>query len=393
MAIKEVTLRRYNGTGTDTLMPTTTMAQVQVSTSDTTSITDFLINNYINLTEKGAADGVATLDTNQKIPYSQLPSSILGGLKFVSSLSVNTDLDTLGAAFTTDTDAIGSYYIATADIEITSTAFSTVLEPGDEGDFTPPISIEAGDWVIITDWAVDNYTFAIINNTYALATDTEKGLVTLSSATDTTGTTSKVITENVLGGLIGTAANTIAAGDHLHDDRYYTETEIGTFFDGSTSISGYNKTNWDTAYSEKINSTSFNTADGVLTLTRQDNTTLTVDLDGRYVETITAAQTDSTTGIVIGNTGTAFTVAHSNTSSVGDVDNADGNVIQDMTFDTYGHVQTTTSVNLDGRYYTETEINNWLGGTATLNGDSYTPIIYGTDPTSTITGAILIDED
>lgn len=32
------------------------------------------------------------------------------------------------------------------------------------------------------------------------------------------------------------------------DTRYYTETEIGTFLDGTTPISGYNKSNWDTAY-------------------------------------------------------------------------------------------------------------------------------------------------
>jgi hypothetical protein len=32
------------------------------------------------------------------------------------------------------------------------------------------------------------------------------------------------------------------------DGRYYTETEIGAFFGGSTSITGYNKSNWDTAY-------------------------------------------------------------------------------------------------------------------------------------------------
>ena len=68
-------------------------------------------------------------------------------------------------------------------------------------------------------------------------------------------------------------------------------------------------------------------------------------------------------------------------------------MIQNATFDTYGHILTQSSVNLDGRYYTETEINNWLGGTATLNGDSYTPIIYGAAPSSTIEGAILIDED
>ena len=35
---------------------------------------------------------------------------------------------------------------------------------------------------------------------------------------------------------------------HNHDDRYYTETEIGNFFDGTTSITGYNRSNWNTAY-------------------------------------------------------------------------------------------------------------------------------------------------
>jgi hypothetical protein len=35
---------------------------------------------------------------------------------------------------------------------------------------------------------------------------------------------------------------------HTHDTRYYTETEIGNFFSGSTAITGYSKTNWDTAY-------------------------------------------------------------------------------------------------------------------------------------------------
>ena len=35
---------------------------------------------------------------------------------------------------------------------------------------------------------------------------------------------------------------------HNHDDRYYTETEIRSILGGSTSITGYNKSNWDTAF-------------------------------------------------------------------------------------------------------------------------------------------------
>ena len=39
------------------------------------------------------------------------------------------------------------------------------------------------------------------------------------------------------------------------------------------------------------------------------------------------------------------------------MDNADGNVLQDITFDTFGHVQSVGSVDLDGRYYTEAELD------------------------------------
>lgn len=55
---------------------------------------------------------------------------------------------------------------------------------------------------------------------------------------------------------------------------------------------------------------------------------------------------------------TAISIEHANTSSVTDVDNSDGNVIQDLTFDTFGHVQTVGSIDLDGRYYTETELDS-----------------------------------
>jgi hypothetical protein len=41
---------------------------------------------------------------------------------------------------------------------------------------------------------------------------------------------------------------TVANDSHTHDSRYYTETEVGNFFSGSTAITGYNKSNWDTAY-------------------------------------------------------------------------------------------------------------------------------------------------
>jgi hypothetical protein len=73
--------------------------------------------------------------------------------------------------------------------------------------------------------------------------------------------------------------------------NYYNEGEIDDFFSGAEPISGYNKTNWDAAYNDKINSASFNTTNGVLTLTQQDGGTVTVDLDGRYLTSDSDSQT------------------------------------------------------------------------------------------------------
>ena len=55
---------------------------------------------------------------------------------------------------------------------------------------------------------------------------------------------------------------------------------------------------------------------------------------------------------------TSITIDHADTSSVTDVSLTNGNVITGITFDTYGHTQTTSSTDLDGRYYTETELDN-----------------------------------
>ena len=52
-------------------------------------------------------------------------------------------------------------------------------------------------------------------------------------------------------------------------------------------------------------------------------------------------------------------IAHADTSSVTDTNNADGNVLRNITFDTFGHVQTISSFDLDTRYYT---INQLDGG-------------------------------
>ena len=123
----DITLKRYNGTDYDTILPTTHLGQIYTDSTLNTTLSSYLASTYIPLSQRGTANGVATLNSNSKIPYSQLPDSILGGLKFVAALSSNTDLDSLGSSFSYDTDAIGSFWIATSDIVLSSTANSGLV--------------------------------------------------------------------------------------------------------------------------------------------------------------------------------------------------------------------------------------------------------------------------
>jgi len=76
-------------------------------------------------------------------------------------------------------------------------------------------------------------------------------------------------------------------------------------------------------------------------------TTATVDMG---VESLAAD-----TGITVSAATGAVTVGHADTSTQASVNNSNGTVIQDVTLDTFGHITALGSVNLDSRYYTETE--------------------------------------
>ena len=101
-------------------------------------------------------------------------------------------------------------------------------------------------------------------------------------------------------------------------------------------------------------------------------------LDGQHASDIIAAavsEAGASVGngrvTITGNTGltgtgsfnlndfsnTSITITHADTSSVANTSNTNGNVITGITFDTFGHAQAITSTDLDGRYYTETELN------------------------------------
>lgn len=110
----------------------------------------------IPLTQKGIANGVATLDSNTKIPLNQIPDSIIGQVEYQGTWNASTDTPTLPDASTVK----GHYYV-------TSTA-------GTYGSD----SFQIGDWVIS-----DGVKWDKVDNTDAVQSVAGRtGAVTLSTA-------------------------------------------------------------------------------------------------------------------------------------------------------------------------------------------------------------------
>jgi hypothetical protein len=90
---------------------------------------------------------------------------------------------------------------------------------------------------------------------------------------------------------------------HHHDARYYTETEMDDFFDGTTAKTGYNKTNWDTAYTttESLGSAAFTSANdyAAASHTHDDRYYTETESDARFIN----ASSDTMTGILKLNAG------------------------------------------------------------------------------------------
>ncbi len=205
-------------------------------------------STYDELYPKTTPEQVDGLLVSGKIAQTYLPSYIFGGLKYLGtqSLATSTSLATIFGGilgFATSADAvaqrIGSYYIVSAGGELTSntpTAGSSAgyqLEStGEEGDTSSGYIIEAGDWIVFRGEERSGsggtllivYRFDIVNNTYADAGTSTKGVVTLSNNTGgsasvaVTGTA--VVTNDVISSLGGTTSTKFALGNHNHNGTY-----------------------------------------------------------------------------------------------------------------------------------------------------------------------------
>jgi hypothetical protein len=185
-------IKRFNGVTFDELYPKTTASKIFAGTT-------------------------AVFDGNNKIKPAFLPDAVFDGLYFVSTIGANTTLldivDGAGGAYTlATTSAIkptlqGMYFVASANITLTANALAeegsstklwrTKFQPADgAASSTTTDTLETGDWIVITNVTGDgsgedpfDVTFAVVNNTYELATSTVVGISKIFSDTvqDTAG--------------------------------------------------------------------------------------------------------------------------------------------------------------------------------------------------------------
>lgn len=200
MATTSIILKRYNGTDWDTLNPATTQAQVSGLVT--------ALSNKLETSLKGTANGLAELDTNGKVPETQLPGSVFGGMRFVGAIGASATTSTLYTTLDTYISNNGGvfeglYFVSTGTYTITMSAGDAVLN-NEEGSGTPTSAdLEAGDWLLIrnADGTTANagLDFAVINNTYSNASTSVKGVVELATQAEVdAGTAGVVVTADTL---------------------------------------------------------------------------------------------------------------------------------------------------------------------------------------------------
>lgn len=141
-------------------------------------------------------------------------------------------------------------YSAGAGLDLTGTVFSHT-------DTSSQASVNNSNGTVIQDITLDTFGHITalgsvdLDGRYYTETEIDATVSGLNSAISAKQDAATALTTSTTfgGDVSGTYNAIVVANDsHTHDTRYYTETEIGSFFGGTTAITGYNKTNWDTAY-------------------------------------------------------------------------------------------------------------------------------------------------
>jgi len=212
-------IKRWNGTAFVEEFPKT-KAQLVFNNGNTTSV----------------------FDENDRIKPAFLPNTVFDSLFFYSAITANSNLrDLFSDAFgdfppggnAGDSRSVkGVYFVATAAVTVTANSsavlvgsiyIATQIVAGESGEAQPTsVAMEPGDWIIITNLTGAGTvgtpylaSFAVVNNTYELATTSIDGIVRLSSRTTYAALSgNNVVSEGTLKTVIDNAS--FAASGHTH---------------------------------------------------------------------------------------------------------------------------------------------------------------------------------
>ena len=403
-----------------------------------------------SVSEKGQANGYASLDSNGTVPTSQLPESVTGALIFEGLWDASTNTPTLpdptlhkgdyykvsvegvylGETFHVGdwavSDGIAWQHIHTQETvsDVFGRTGSITAQEGDYSAFYPLLSdlaatdanvlanttklagIEAG--ADVTDATNVAAAGALMSGTAALndlADVSVSGVIdgqllayNATSGNWEAGSAAAAPVDSVNGQIGVVVLDADDIDDSATTNKFTTAADISKLAgieagadvtDTTNVVAALTAgTNITIAANGTISSTDTNTtytAGGGLTLAgtefshsdtssaatlaasgRRYVTGLTFDTYGHVTgyttgtETVVDTNTTYSAGSGLSLSGTTF--SHSDTSAQASVNNSDGTVIQDVTVDGYGHITGLASVNLDGRYYTEAEVNSLLAG-------------------------------
>lgn len=184
-----------------------------------------LYADKLDSSQKGAANGVATLDASQRIPTAQLPSSIVGALVYVGGWNAATNTPALPAATTNR----GNYYTVT-------TGGASSVPTG------ASVTYGVGDWVVSNGTTYDRVLAqspvqSVAGKTGAVAlvkADVGLGNVDNTSDADKLSTTAPA----ALAATAATGTGTKAArSDHVHalPSQLHNGTRVVVNFSAATS--------------------------------------------------------------------------------------------------------------------------------------------------------------
>ncbi len=167
-------------------------------------------NEVIHIaTEVGLVSGL--LGDDGKFKSELLPSYILGGMRYGGTVDLSSEpnlRDALASKIHNDNkdEAKGLYFIVSKGGVVVTDSGSgaepithgyVISSPGDEGEYSSPVTLETGDWLVYEGYelATDNYIFKfnVVNNTYRNASTDSHGIVQLATEQDGTNGTSSTL--------------------------------------------------------------------------------------------------------------------------------------------------------------------------------------------------------